>query len=399
MGKFVPGGSYKSTSRNIKVTLRAQTQKIDQSYMFAELDITDLDDANIANMDGVLVNESGFAPSRGYVPGGSYQQTSYGITVELSAECQKIDYHSWVPATLDITNLIVADIANIDGTLVNQAKPFIVAQYFGIFDDWYTRAMAQNPPFDKLNRLYIAFAWIEDGKLTYKNKGYDYQKISDLVTACRNKNPNAEILISSGYDEYGTMYKYAAKDTKSTQEFAQSVVDFINTHNLNGYDMDWEKGIDQKGMNDLLDALRKAFDAEKKQYKLTLAVWPQPGKLYDLGEIAGYVDQINIMSYGPNSLLSDSVSAYYDSGNGIPYEKMVGGIETEIDYKESGGSDTLGDTGSIKQKCDYALDKRLGGMMEWRLDNDYASGVVPAFSGAECLYKYLYKYMKPGRLG
>lgn len=390
MGRFVPGGSYTLTSRNIKVTLRAQTQKIDQSYIFAELDITDLDNADIANVNGVLVNQSGSAPSRGYVPGGSYQQTSYGITVKLSAECQKIDYHSWVPATLDITNLIVANIANIDGTLVNQAKPFIVAQYFGIFDDWYDRAMAQNPPFEKLNRLYIAFAWIEDGKLTYKNKGYDYQKITDLVTACRNKNPNVEILISSGYDN-GTMYKYAAQDT---QKLAKSVVDFINTHNLDGYDMDWENGIDQKCMNDLLDALRKAFDAEKKQYKLTLAVWPQPEGLYDLGKIAKYVDQINIMSYGPNSHLSDTVPAYYNSGNGIPYEKIIGGIETEIDYREAGVHDTLGDTGSIKQKCDYALDKRLGGMMGWRLDNDFASGVVPAFSGAEYLYTNLYKYMK-----
>ncbi len=385
MARFIPEGSYQKTSQNIYVNLYCDAQKADQSWTTASYPICALTEPNagLVNWNGSLAPAEGSYPDKGFIPSGSYAATCKNVKVVLTAECKKIS-GNWQFSALDITNYDYGqgNVVNIDGTLVDQAK--IIAQYFGIFDDWYKRSLDQNPPFDKLNRLYIAFAWIKNGLLTYEKEG-DGEKIDDLVAKCRNKNPNAEILISSGFDD-GTMYKYAAKDT---QKFAQSVVDFINTHNLNGYDMDWENGIEQKGMNDLLGALRKAFDAEKKQYKLTLAVWPQPEDRYDLGSIAKYVDQINIMTYGHDRPLSGSVPAYYNSGNGIPYEKIIGGIETEIDYKESGGPDTLGNTGSIKQKCDYALNQKLGGMMEWRLDNDLASGVKPTFNGAKDLYQYM----------
>ncbi len=57
MGQYVPEGSYKQTSKNIRVTLSADCKKNDGTYNPDTLDITDLDNANIENRNGRLVND------------------------------------------------------------------------------------------------------------------------------------------------------------------------------------------------------------------------------------------------------------------------------------------------------------------------------------------------------
>jgi hypothetical protein len=117
MGKFVPTGSYSKTSKNIKSTLYDSSQKRNQSWIPAGLDLTALAEANIENLDGFLVNQAGSASGNGYVPGGSYTQTSKGEVVILSADCQKRD-QSWQYSTLDITHLAAGKtLSNIDGVL------------------------------------------------------------------------------------------------------------------------------------------------------------------------------------------------------------------------------------------------------------------------------------------
>lgn len=275
-----------------------------------------------------------------------------------------------------------------------QASP-IIANYWDILDfegkdqeGWNYRL--KTAPFRKLNRLYIAFAWIKEGELVYFDEQYDAGLIEQLVERCRKVNPQAKILISSGYDETGSMYKEAAKDP---QKFALSVVRFIEQNKLDGYDMDWENGIDPDAMIELLKAVHDAF--LNKGYILTLAVWPSPGRYGDrLPVIAEYVDQINIMSYGINESLEEDANQYHSKG--FPYSKMIGGIETEIDYPWGYAPDTV-DTlnGTIKDKCNFALKNGLAGMMAWRLDNDYrriknhkAYG-YPRYKGALNMYKYM----------
>jgi hypothetical protein len=276
----------------------------------------------------------------------------------------------------------------------SQAFP-IIANYWDILDfegknekGWNYRL--RTAPFRKLNRLYIAFAWIKEGELVYFNEQYDPSLIGQLVNRCRKVNPQATILISSGYDETGSMYTGAAKDP---QKFALSVVKFIEQNNLDGYDMDWENGIDPDAMVELLKAVHDAF--LNKGFILTLAVWPSP-TIYEhtVPLIAEYVDQINIMSYGIDESLEEDANKYYSAG--FPYSKMIGGIETEIDYPMGYAPDTV-DTlnGTIKDKCDFALKNGLAGMMAWRLDNDYrpvkkhkAYG-YPSYKGALNMYIHM----------
>jgi hypothetical protein len=76
-----------------------------------------LSESNVTNYDGILVNDSGNAPQKGYIPGGSYAKTTKDISIVFSAYCQKRD-GSWQYSSLVITNLALAKtISNIDGVL------------------------------------------------------------------------------------------------------------------------------------------------------------------------------------------------------------------------------------------------------------------------------------------
>ncbi len=285
----------------------------------------------------------------------------------------------------------------------------VIAQYVGIFDfqqgtnspNWSW--LMTHAPFDQLNRMYIAFAMLKNGELSY-NIGtnapdsqaaiQEMEKIDALVAACRQANPKATILISSGYDD-GSMYREAATNPA---RFAQSVLAFVRRHQLDGYDMDWENGIVGTDMNALLQATRTALQTNVNplrtdgQYYLTLATWPTPGwrDYQDVPLMASYLDQVNIMSYGARDSAVEDATAWHNAG--VPWNKIVVGVETENGY-EGDNVDTLGPDGTIAQKCRYALTNGLAGAMAWRLDNDYreqnSAAYPPTFRGAQTMYIYM----------
>jgi len=278
---------------------------------------------------------------------------------------------------------------------VLNTKP-VIAQYFFIADEgertWDVK-FRDDIPFDKLTRLYVAFAVIKDGKLDYASKTSkptDQERIALLVQACKKANCSAEIFITSSTE--GQPYLDAAKNPTA---FANSVVDFLRDNELDGYDMDWENGLEKDALNNLLIALRKAFDeageTNGKTFGLTLAVWPTPNNRYDLKAVSENVDAINIMSYGVSDHLDADAQAY--ARDVFPLSKMIGGIDTEADY--SGGVDTLGADGTIAQKARYALANGLAGMMAWRMDNDYVEGKISTYKGVSQLYESMLNHI-PG---
>ncbi|MCP4343995.1 MAG: hypothetical protein GY795_00535 [Desulfobacterales bacterium] len=107
-GSYVPNGSYRETSHNIKVILSADCIRRDGTVNTDTLDITNLNNADIANIDGKLVNKatdsSQQAVDGSYVPKGSYQDTSSNITVTLSADCIRRD-ETVNTDMLDITSI------------------------------------------------------------------------------------------------------------------------------------------------------------------------------------------------------------------------------------------------------------------------------------------------------
>ena len=60
------------------------------------------------------------------------------------------------------------------------------------------------------------------------------------LTALRKKNPDLKIVLSVGGWDYSTYFSDAASTASRRETFAQSCLDLILAHDLDGVDLDWE---------------------------------------------------------------------------------------------------------------------------------------------------------------
>jgi hypothetical protein len=266
----------------------------------------------------------------------------------------------------------------------------IIAAYFYLYpdrnDDTYPLVMSAKDamPWKKVNRIYIGFATLQNGVLTDLPAGTSAEstsrraetqaRIRNVVTLIRQNNPGAEIFITSNFDEekLDPQYLLASEDPR---KFAGSVVGYLKEYDLDGYDMDWESGkINDYApqLTSLLAACHDRFSMEGnsprgRPYKLTHTVWPGVESPETVAGLADSVDQLNLMTYGPGDTydLTSYATAYHDAG--FPWEKMIGGVESEAGYGESGGHDTQE---SVASKCAFVKENNLAGLFEWRMDND-----------------------------
>ncbi|OGT26780.1 MAG: hypothetical protein A3I77_08200 [Gammaproteobacteria bacterium RIFCSPLOWO2_02_FULL_42_14] len=262
----------------------------------------------------------------------------------------------------------------------------IIATYFGIWDKahWADR-FRTDTPFQKINRLYIAF-----GKIVKDNSGHfsiafdgSESHAEDIIARMKKDNPSAQLFLTVGGNGGADSYGGAANDS----QFAGHVLHFLDEYDLDGFDIDWENDLNKKDLNNLVTQLFSVLHAHQKQ--LTLDVWPFPNSTYDMKTLSNHLDEINIMSYGTGINLSECVGMY--ARRGFPKNKMIGGIETETNYDQNGGvTDTLGENGTIAKKAATAAKEGLAGMMSWRLDNDYAPEdrlYYPTYQGAVALHQ------------
>ncbi len=266
----------------------------------------------------------------------------------------------------------------------------VIAAYFYLYpdpkDDTYPLVMSAKDtiPWKKVNRIYIGFATLDDGVLADLPAGTSAEDISrravtqarirNIVGLIRQNNPDAEIFITSNFDEEKLDPRYL-QASQDPQKFAESVVDYLKAYDLDGYDMDWEsRKIDDYApqLTSLLAACHDRFAAEGnsprgRPYLLTHTVWPGVESPETVAGLKDSVDQLNLMTYGPGDTydLASFATAYHDAG--VPYEKMIGGVESESGYPESGGHDTQE---SVAAKCAWVQENNLAGLFEWRMDND-----------------------------
>ena len=288
-------------------------------------------------------------------------------------------------------------------TPVNADKNTIIGAYFYIFDDGYTNTMniQTKIPWNEINRLYIAFATVKDGSLTnIQTDGSEDladNRIKTIINLCRKNNPDTEIFISSNFGpDVTTEYLKAADNPEA---FAGSVLNYLERYDLDGYDMDWEDfkaNSYQEEQDRLLSACKDAFDAtnqdnKHRRYALTCTIWPG---VHDPDTVASYipsVDQVNLMTYGTGDAydLSTYTDQYFHAG--VPFEKMIGGVESERGYSENEGPDT---NESINTKGQLVIEKGMAGLMNWRMDNDMtitdAGGkTFPSFQVTDQVYSVL----------
>lgn len=220
-------------------------------------------------------------------------------------------------------------------------------------------------PAERFTQLNYAFAKIQDGRAALGDPARDAQTLREL-TALRRRNPDLKIVLSIGGWDESAYFSDAAASASSRTAFAQSCLDLLTVHGLDGIDLDWEYPVsggaagvihrpqDGENFTLLLQALRKALDQQGrrdgKTYVLTIAGAVDSGYLKNIEPqaVAEAVDHIFLMTYdlhgpwdawadfnaplyapsdGParyRSSVDGGISAWLDRG--VPAEKLVLGI-------------------------------------------------------------------------
>lgn len=230
-----------------------------------------------------------------------------------------------------------------------------VGAYAGTFYPLYNSGVKQwieptdSMPFDKVSAIYAAFAHAYpqgNGAIVDFEQGQTAQqaRLQELEAAARGKNAEINVLISLGWGHDD--WTFISDDIESgTNSFVPSVVQFLRTNDLDGFDIDNEEiggksgEISQADFDAVIANLRTALDAasaeDGKTYLLTITPAgnnDNTGGLQDTqvdAANAGKFDLINIQNYynGSRNWGADFRKALKSIN--YPAGQIAAGIDTE----------------------------------------------------------------------
>ncbi len=163
----------------------------------------------------------------------------------------------------------------------------------------------------QITHINYAFANINDGKVVEANSSdtETFKKLNKL----KKVNEHLKILISVGGWGWSGGFSDAVLTSASRQIFANSAIDFMLRHKIDGIDLDWEypglngndnihRPEDKENFTEILKLLRKKLDSmstENNSYLLTIATGAFQEYLdhTNMREAHKYLDFINIMTY------------------------------------------------------------------------------------------------------
>lgn len=159
--------------------------------------------------------------------------------------------------------------------------------------------------------IIYGFVKIEGGKIASLDPYLDLKDNWGLdgygrFNALKKQNPHLTTLIAiGGWTEGSEKYSQMASTPESRKIFVDSVVEFLDGQDFDGFDVDWEYPANRGGQPQdkanyilLLKELKEAL--QPKGYLLSAAV--AAGKTtidsaYDIPGMAKYLDFINVMAY------------------------------------------------------------------------------------------------------
>ena len=163
----------------------------------------------------------------------------------------------------------------------------------------------------QITHINYAFANIKDGKVIEGNSSdtETFKKLNKL----KKVNEHLKVLISVGGWGWSGGFSDAVLTSESREIFANSAIDFMLRHKIDGIDLDWEypglvgngnvhRPEDKDNFTEILKLLRKKLDSlsnNNNNYLLTIATGASQEYLdhTDMSEAHKYLDFINIMTY------------------------------------------------------------------------------------------------------
>jgi chitinase len=163
------------------------------------------------------------------------------------------------------------------------------------------------------------------------------------VSALKEANPNLKVLLSVGGATASTdAFTSIGSDPEKQQVLAQNAIDFFETYNFDGLDVDWEYPYGKETFNALLSGLKSAF--EPGGYLLTVAVNSIPGEVggYDIPTMSSVLDIINVMTYDFHAQYTGQTfenSPLYGGVNESDWQHENRNCDAAIRYWIDGGAD------------------------------------------------------------
>ncbi|MCI0692478.1 glycosyl hydrolase family 18 protein [candidate division KSB1 bacterium] len=151
--------------------------------------------------------------------------------------------------------------------------------------------------FDILTHLNHAFAWpLADGSIA----GYSNLDHPELIQATHNAG--RKILISLGGFGQSQYFSPMAADAVARANFVKNIVNYVELHEYDGADFDWEfpqTAADRANLTTLVKEVREAFDNENPDWLVTMVAVATDfnGQWHNYAALAVYVDWFNLMAY------------------------------------------------------------------------------------------------------
>ena len=228
----------------------------------------------------------------------------------------------------------------------------------GYFPSWGVYARDYHVPMipaAELTHINYAFAKIQGGVIVLGDPYADIDRwypgdcwspgcrrgSFERLRVLKQQFPHVRTLISIGGWTWSGNFSDAVLTAASRATLAQSIVDFVDLHEFDGADIDWEYPVsgglpgntvrpqDKQNYTAFLIELRNRFDARarttNRAYLLTIAAPANPAILanYEISRIHPVLDWINIMTYDLRGPWGDPLTGFNAPLYGDPLEPVA----------------------------------------------------------------------------
>jgi chitinase len=179
---------------------------------------------------------------------------------------------------------------------------------------------------DKLTHINYAFANIKDGEVV-EGFARDPENFK-ILTGLRRANAHLRILISVGGWTWSGGFSDAVLTPESRRRFVQSAIAFVQRHDLDGFDVDWEypglpglgnthRPEDKANFTALMAELRAGLDTLGRETRRTYLLTFAAGAFADfithteLDKVQASVDFVNLMTYDFRVAEADPISGHH----------------------------------------------------------------------------------------